>query len=41
MKVDEKYYGLDNIAFNFYEKNFDVDLLKPGQTESDFVISQV
>ncbi len=40
MKVDEKYYGLDNIAFNFYEKNFDVDILVSGDTESGFQILQ-
>lgn len=39
MKIDE-FYGLDNIAFNFFEKNFDVDLLEPGDTESGFMILQ-
>lgn len=39
MKLDE-FYGLDNIAFNFFEKNFDIDLLEPGDTESGFVILQ-
>lgn len=40
MKVGEKYYGLDNIAFNFYEKNFDMDNLVGGDTESGFQILQ-
>lgn len=40
MKIGTKYYGLDNIAINFYEKNFDVDFLEPYDTESGFAILQ-
>lgn len=41
MKLDATYYGLDNIAFNFYTSNFDVDLLVPAEeTESTFKIKQ-
>lgn len=40
MKIGTQYYGLDNIAMNFYEKNFDVDFLEPYDTESGFVILQ-
>ena len=40
LKLDAKYYGLDNVAFNFYEKNFDIDVLVPAETESGFKISQ-
>ena len=39
MKKTE-YFELDNIAFNFYSKNFDMDLLEPAQTESGFKIKQ-
>lgn len=39
MKLDD-YYGLDNIAFGFYESNFDIDLLTPSDTESGFMIKQ-
>ena len=35
------YYDLNKIAFNFYESNFDIDLLIPAQTESGFKISQL
>ena len=39
---DGTYYGMDNIAFNFYSKNFDIDLLVPSETsESGFRIPQV
>ena len=42
MKMGLNYYGLDNIAFNFYEKNFDVDKLSPDDsTESGFKIRQM
>lgn len=35
------YYGMDNIAFEFYSKNFDIDLLIPSEeTESGFKILQ-
>ena len=40
MKIGTQYYGLDNIAMNFYEKNFDVDFLEPYDTESGFAILQ-
>ena len=40
MKIRTQYYGLDNIAMNFYEKNFDVDFLEPYDTESGFAILQ-
>ena len=39
-KLDNNYYGLDNIAFNFYSGNFDIDILLPAETESGFKISQ-
>lgn len=41
LKLDTIYYGLDNIAFKFYESNFDVDKLIPtNETESGFKIKQ-
>ena len=40
MKLDSLYYGLDNIAFNFFSKNFDIDILEPAETESGFKLSQ-
>lgn len=40
MKIGTEYYGLDNIAFGFYEGNFDLDLLKSGETESGYMINQ-
>ena len=41
MKLDTVYYGLDNIAFEFYNKNCDVDNLEPSEeTESGFKIRQ-
>lgn len=40
MKIGTQYYGLDNIAMSFYEKNFDVDFLEPYDTESGFAILQ-
>jgi len=39
-KLDSNYYGLDNIAFNFYSENFDIDMLLPAETESGFKVSQ-
>lgn len=36
----EKYYLLDNIAFEFYNNNFDVDNLAPADSESGFMIQQ-
>ena len=38
--ADKKYYNFDNIAFEFYSKNFDVDLLVSADTESGFAITQ-
>ena len=41
MKLDSNYYGLDNIAFDFIEKYFDMDKAVPdGSTESGFKIRQ-
>ena len=37
---DGLYYNFDNIAFNFFSENFDVDILEPGKTESGFRIKQ-
>ena len=39
-KIDMVYYDLDNIAFNFFSTNFDIDILEPGETESGFKLSQ-
>ena len=36
-----EYYEMDNIAFNFFEKHFDMDLLESADTESGFKIKQV
>ena len=37
----QSYYALDNIAFDFYEKNFDMDKLEPSEmSESGFIIKQ-
>lgn len=37
----ETYYALDNIAFSFYEKHFDMDNLIPSEmSESGFLIKQ-
>ena len=41
MKEGTDYYGLDNIAFNFFSNNFDIDLCSPADnTESGFKIKQ-
>ena len=41
MKLDSIYYGIDNIALNFLDKNFDIDMLTPtDETESGFKIKQ-
>lgn len=41
MKLDNEFYGLDEIALNFYESNFDMDNLIPTEkTESGFKIRQ-
>lgn len=34
-------FQLDNIAFDFYEKNFDLDLLTPTDSESGFAIDSL
>ena len=34
------YYNLDDIAFGFYSLSYDIDILKPGGTESGFMIEQ-
>ncbi len=39
-KIDDTYFGLDNIAFNFYEQHCDLDILEPAETESGFKIRQ-
>ena len=42
LKEDNTFYGMDNIAFNFYSKNFDIDLLSPSdKAESGFKIKQL
>ena len=41
MKLDAEYFGLDEIAFNFYSQHFDVDrLITCDETESGFKIRQ-
>ena len=41
MKLDAEFYGLDDVAFNFYSANFDVDrLVSCADTESGFKIRQ-
>ena len=35
-----EYYEMDNIAFGFYEKHFDMDLLEAAASESGFKIKQ-
>lgn len=37
---EDNYFLLNNIAFKFFENNFDVDLLVPAPTESGFKIDQ-
>lgn len=41
LKLDDTYYGLDNIAFNFYNQHFDIDQLIGADTESGFKIKQI
>ena len=42
MKLDNEFFGLDEIAFSFYAAHFDIDKLLPcGETESGFKIRQV
>ena len=38
-KIDS-FYGIDNIALNFFSKNFDMDLLTPAQGSYIFTIKQ-
>lgn len=41
MKLDGTYYGLDNIALAFFDRNFSIDNLVPtDETESGFKIKQ-
>ena len=41
MKLDAEFYGLDDVAFNFYSANFDIDrLVSCADTESGFKIRQ-
>lgn len=41
LKLDGTYFGLDEIAFNFYSAHFDIDQLEPCEdTESGFKIKQ-
>jgi DNA polymerase-3 subunit alpha len=41
LKLDATYYGLDEIAFTFYSKHFDIDkLCATDETESGFKIKQ-
>ena len=41
MKLDSEFFGLDDIAFEFYSKYFDIDKLLPCEdTESGFKIRQ-
>lgn len=39
-KDGDKYYKMDNIAYGFYEHNFDIDLLETSDSESGFSIEQ-
>ena len=41
MKLDTTWYGLDEIAFNFYSTHFNIDNLVPAETESGFKIKQI
>ena len=41
MKEGNNYYGLDNVAFDFYSNSFDIDLCTPADdTDSGFKIKQ-
>lgn len=41
MKLDSAYYGLDNIALEFFDKHFDIDELEPTEkTQSGLMIKQ-
>ena len=41
LKLDAYWYGLDEIAFNFYSTHFNIDNLVPAETESGFKVNQV
>lgn len=42
MKIDEYWFGMDEVAFNFYSQHFNIDNLVPcADTESGFKINQV
>ena len=42
LKIDNEFFGLDSIAFDFYSKHFDIDKLIPCEdTESGFKIKQI
>lgn len=42
MKLDNEFFGLDEVAFNFYAAHFDIDKLLPcDETESGFKIRQI
>ena len=42
MKLDATYYGLDQVAYDFYEQHFDLDKLEVCDvTESSFKVKQV
>ena len=40
LKLDATWYGLDEIAFDFYSQHFNIDNLVPAETESGFKIKQ-
>jgi DNA polymerase-3 subunit alpha len=40
LKLDATWYGLDEIAFDFYSQHFNIDNLVPAETESGFKIQQ-
>ena len=40
MKLDGEFYGLDEVAFDFYSQHFDIDKLVPADTASGFKVRQ-
>ena len=40
MKLDNEFYGLDEVAFDFYSQHFDIDKLVPADTASGFKVRQ-
>ena len=40
MKLDSEFYGLDEVAFDFYSQHFDIDKLIPADTASGFKVRQ-